>query len=47
MPVPHDIGLALINLGATRVRAGQAEAAIADLTRARDVLDGDDYNVAS
>ncbi len=43
---PHDVGLALINLGATRVRAGQAEAAIADLTRARDVLDGDDYNVA-
>ncbi|WP_229907844.1 ATP-binding protein [Amycolatopsis oliviviridis] len=42
----HDIGLALINLGATRVRAGQAEAAIADLTRARDVLEGDDYNVA-
>ncbi|MBB5854193.1 tetratricopeptide repeat protein [Amycolatopsis umgeniensis] len=43
---PHDVGLALINLGATRVRAGQAEAAIADLTRARDVLAGDDYNVA-
>ncbi|WP_410601631.1 tetratricopeptide repeat protein [Amycolatopsis sp. lyj-90] len=43
---PHDVGLALVNLGATRVRAGQAETAIADLTRARDVLDGDDYNVA-
>lgn len=43
---PHDVGLALINLGATRGRSGQAEAAIADLTRARDVLDGDDYNVA-
>ncbi|RSM66286.1 regulator protein [Amycolatopsis sp. WAC 01376] len=43
---PHDIGLALINLGATRVRAGRPEAAIADLTRARDILDGDDYNVA-
>ncbi len=43
---PHDVGLALINLGATRVRAGQAETAIADLARARDVLDGDDYNVA-
>ncbi|ANN21397.1 regulator protein [Amycolatopsis orientalis] len=42
----HDIGLALINLGATRARTGQVEAAIADLTRARDVLDGDDYNVA-
>ncbi len=43
---PHDVGLALINLGATRVRAGQAGAAIAELTRARDVLEGDDYNVA-
>ncbi|MEV6905464.1 tetratricopeptide repeat protein [Amycolatopsis sp. NPDC051071] len=43
---PHDVGLALINLGATRVRTGQPETAIQDLTGARDALVGDDYNVA-
>ncbi|WP_181775935.1 ATP-binding protein [Amycolatopsis pittospori] len=42
----HDVGLALINLGATRVRAGQPEAGIRDLAGARDILEGDDYNVA-
>ncbi|QXV60556.1 regulator protein [Amycolatopsis sp. TNS106] len=42
----HDIGLALINLGSTQLRAGRPEAAIEHLTRAREVLAADPYNVA-
>lgn len=45
---PHDIGLALINRGATLTKAGRAADALSDLSRARDLLDdlGDAYNVA-
>lgn len=45
---PHDIGLALINRGATLTKAGRPADALDDLARARDLLgeQGDAYNVA-
>ncbi|GAA4550321.1 ATP-binding protein [Amycolatopsis samaneae] len=45
---PHDVGLALINLGATLVRAGRVAEAVEHLVRARDSLaaQGDGYNAA-
>lgn len=42
----HDVGLALINLGSTQLKAGRPEPAIEHLTRAREVLAADPYNVA-
>jgi tetratricopeptide (TPR) repeat protein len=45
---PHDIGLALINLGATLAKADRAVEAVERLNQARELLDGqgDEYNVA-
>ncbi|WP_158879880.1 tetratricopeptide repeat protein [Amycolatopsis anabasis] len=45
---PHDIGLALINLGSTLTKADRAGEAIERLTRAQELLAacGDEYNVA-
>jgi tetratricopeptide (TPR) repeat protein len=45
---PHDVGLALINVGAALTKAGRAAGGIDRLTRAKELLIelGDDYNVA-